>query len=84
MSLVDKEFDRIGLDRLGDYPRWKAIRLFLDSLSVVENEYLDLTNLGETPFAECYSKFLDILREYKLLTWPDVGINSKRAGESRN
>jgi DNA helicase II / ATP-dependent DNA helicase PcrA len=79
VSLIDKEFDTLELQELGQFPRWKTIRLFIDNMSVIENEGLDENSLDDTPFKKCYLKLLNILKDYKLLTFGQSIVLTARA-----
>lgn len=68
-AFLAREATRLGLKALDSNGRlFAAIKAFLASLDVVENELLEPSSMPE-PFREVLLKFLDSLHRYRLLTF---------------
>ena len=68
VALVSREFERLGLARLGHWSQWKTIDVFLDNVGVVENELIAESKL-QGAFSECYKGFREMLQSYRALTF---------------
>lgn len=66
-ALLSREHKRLGLDQLGDQ-HWAPIKEFMRNAEAVENELIPAHQLSG-PFGECYARFCDALRRYRLLTY---------------
>ncbi len=68
IGLLLREYDALGLDALGQKLRVQAVRSFLRSIDVVENEGLSLEDLPPGTFREIYERYLALLDRYHVLT----------------
>jgi len=68
LGLLLREYDALGLDGLGRRDRVDAVRAFLRSADVVENETLDPAQLPDDAFRAVYIRYLDLLDRYHVLT----------------
>jgi len=85
-GLISREWDRLCLDRLSVEGRWATVQTFLDTVAVVDNELLDPKGFQNTPFHECYLRFLALLQDYRLLTFGQLisrAVRELRVGSLR-
>lgn len=68
-GLLSKEFENIGLDKLGIKKHWETISIFLENANAVENELIPVEKISNQPFKESFQKFQKILFDYHLLTF---------------
>ena len=72
VALLLREYNRIGLDRLGaelgERNLTKVVSAFLETAEVVDNELLDPAVLPRTAFAEVYVAWRQMLEGYHVLT----------------
>ncbi len=68
IGLLLREYDALGLDELGVNGRVQAVRAFLRSVDVVENEDLDPAALPDDAFRAIHGRYLDLLDRYHVLT----------------
>lgn len=68
-SLLSKEYENIGLDKLDVEKHWESISTFLENMAGVENELIPIEKITNQRFKECILKFQEILFDYRLLTF---------------
>ncbi|MFN7971224.1 MAG: ATP-dependent DNA helicase [Acidobacteriota bacterium] len=68
IGLLNREFFRVGLNKLGVKNMTAAIETFLVSASVVENEMLALDVIPGGTFRDLYLAYVDLLDRYRVLT----------------
>lgn len=68
IGLLLREYETLGLDELGARVRVQAVRSFLRTVDVVENEDLDPDALPEGPFRTILGRYLELLDRYHVLT----------------
>lgn len=69
IGLLLREYESIGLQELGNRSRVHAVRAFLRSADVVENETLDpAAALPDSAFRAIYLRYLELLDRYHVLT----------------
>ena len=68
-GLLSKEYENLGLDKLGIEKHWETISVFLENVNVVENELIPIKKLTNKSFKESFQKFQEILSDYRLLTF---------------
>lgn len=86
-GFLSREFEPLGLEKLGAGKQWKTIALFLDNTEVVENELLSFEQLGNNTFSNCYKRFCEALRAFRLLTFGQMialAVNELQRPETRN
>jgi DNA helicase-2/ATP-dependent DNA helicase PcrA len=69
VGLLTREFEGVGLQHLGIDARTDAVRRFLDTASVVENEMLGADDLPAGPFRNAYVRYRQMLDRYRVLTF---------------
>lgn len=68
-GLLSKEYENVGLDKLGINKHWETISTFLENMNAVENELIPVEMISNRPFKESLQKFREILFGYRLLTF---------------
>jgi DNA helicase-2/ATP-dependent DNA helicase PcrA len=69
IGLLLREYDELGLDALGNRSRTWAVRSFLRSADVIENESLDVSAaLPDGPFRAIHARYVELLDRYHVLT----------------
>ncbi len=69
VGLLTREYEAVGLQHLGIEVRTDAVRQFLDTASVVENEMLGIDDLPVGPFRTAYQRYRQLLDRYRALTF---------------
>jgi len=67
-GFLSREYHHLHLQKLGP-KHWQPIRDFAKAADVVGNELIPMVNLQGTPFAECYTAYLQALDRYHFLTF---------------
>jgi len=86
-GFLSREFEPLGLQKLGTGKQWQTIALFFDNTEVVENELLTLEQLGHNAFRDCYKRFCEALQAFRLLTFGQMialAVNELRREDFRN
>lgn len=69
VGLLTREFEAIGLGDLGVEARSEAVRAFLSTASVVENEMIPAVDLPAGAFRAAYVRYREMLDRYRVLTF---------------
>lgn len=69
IGLINREYDSLGLDNLQHKYRWDNIANFLQAVDIIGNELIDPADIENKDLVSCYTAYIKMLDEYRLLTF---------------
>jgi len=69
IGLISREYDSLGLANLSHRYRWNNIANFVRAVDIIGNELINPADIENEELVECYTTYVNMLTEYRLLTF---------------